>query len=89
MVYQWVIIQPASGINIAHYLFYMNQKQIDNLSKYCYDVSKLILGFAVVGNLLSGKFSLKAFGIGLAITSGLLITGYVLDGKEVEKGDAD
>ena len=67
----------------------MNKKQIDNLSKYCYDVSKLMLGCAVVGNVFSGKFSLRAFGIGLSITAGLLITGYFLDGKEVEKGDTD
>ncbi len=31
----------------------MNQKQRENVAKYLYDCSKLILSIAVIGNLLS------------------------------------
>ena len=61
----------------------MNKKQIDNLSKYCYDTSKIVLGLMVIGNLISDKFSKHTFLIGLIATCGFLIMGYFIDRKEV------
>ena len=61
----------------------MNKKQIDNLSKYCYDVSKLVMSFAVIGNFLSDKFSKYAFWIGLITACILLIIGLFIDRTEV------
>ena len=63
----------------------MNKKQIDNLSKYCYDVSKLVLGLMVIGNLISDTFSEQTFGIGLAATCGFLVMGLLIDRLEVNK----
>ncbi len=68
---------------------YMNKKQIDNLSKYCYDMSKLLMGLAVVGNILSDKPSWKALIIGLASAFILIFVGYLLDQKEVDTGDTN
>ena len=65
----------------------LNKKQIDNLSKYCYDISKLVMGLAVVGNFISDKFSLKALWIGLVCTLIFLIFGHLLDRLEVNKND--
>ena len=65
----------------------MNKKQIDNLSKYCYDISKLVMGIAVVGNFISDKFSWRALGIGLITAIVLLIIGFVIDRMEVSKND--
>jgi len=65
----------------------MNNKQIDNLSKYCYDISKLVIGFAVVGNIISDKFSWRALGIGLITSIVLLIIGFVIDRMEVSNND--
>ncbi len=65
----------------------MNQKQIDNISKFCYDMTKLVLGLAVVGNLISDKVSLKALWIGIITAVGFLFIGYFLDKKEVDRGD--
>ena len=65
----------------------MNKKQIDNLSKYCYDVSKLVMGFAVVGNVISDKFSWKALAIGFITAIVLLIIGFVIDLMEVNNND--
>ena len=62
----------------------LNRKQIDNLSRYCYDISKLIVGIVVIGNFLSDKFSLNLFLAGTGGTILFLITGYFLDGMEVE-----
>lgn len=63
----------------------MNKKQIDNLSKYCYDISKLIMGLMVIGNLISDKFSKHTFGIGMIATCGFLIMGLLIDRMEVNK----
>ena len=65
----------------------MNKKQIDNLSKYCYDISKLVMGFTVVGNFVSNKFSLKTLLIGLVAALIFLIFGHLLDRLEVDKND--
>jgi len=67
----------------------MNRKQIDNLSKLCYDMTKLVLGIAVIGNIVSDKFYLKAILIGLITGIAFLFIGYMLDKKEVSKDDHD
>ncbi|MBI5194538.1 MAG: hypothetical protein HZA08_14025 [Nitrospirae bacterium] len=67
----------------------MNEKQIDNLSKYCYDMSKLIMGVAVVGNLVSDQYSFKALWIGLITAMILMISGFIIDRMEVSKNDKD
>ncbi|HZX47707.1 MAG TPA: hypothetical protein VFF47_00640 [Nitrospirota bacterium] len=67
----------------------MNRKQIDNLSKLCYDMIKLTIGLTVIGNLISDKFSLLALCIGLISAIGLLFSGYKLDQKEVKKDEPD
>ncbi len=67
----------------------MNKKQIDNLSKFCYDMAKLVPGLAVIGNLVSDKFYLKALFIGLITGVGFFFTGYMLDKKEVNKNDSN
>ena len=67
----------------------MNRKQIDNLSKLCYDITKLVLGIAVIGNIVSDKFNLMSISIGLISGVAFLFTGYVLDKKEVSKNDDD
>ena len=61
----------------------MNKKQIDNLSKYCYDISKLIMGLGVIGNLISDKFSKHTLLIGLIGVVFFLIAGFVIDRMEV------
>ena len=63
----------------------INKKQIDNLSKYCYDVSKLVMSFAVIGNFLSDKFSKHTFWIGLIATCVFLVMGLLIDRTEVNK----
>ena len=88
MVNQSFMIHPDSGISIAHYVFYMNQKQIDNFSKYCYDLSKLMIAFPVIGNMLSDKFSWKTLSIGCIATFIFLFVGYFLDKKEADKDDS-
>lgn len=65
----------------------MNKKQLDNLSKYCYDISKLVIGLMVIGNLISDNFSMRAFVIGLAVGMILLIFGHLLDRLEVPQND--
>jgi len=65
----------------------LKQKQIDNLSKYCYDISKLVMGIAVVGNFISDKFSWGALWIGLITAIVLLIIGFVIDLMEVSNND--
>ena len=67
----------------------MNRKQIDNLSKLCYDITKLVLGIAVIGNIVSDKFYLKAILIGLLTGIVFLFIGYMLDKKELSKDDND
>jgi hypothetical protein len=67
----------------------MNRRQIDNLSKLCYDIVKLVIGIAVIGNLVSDKFHLKAILIGVITGVAFLFTGYMLDKKEVSENDND
>ena len=45
------------------------------------------MGLAVIGNLISDKFSLTALCIGFICTLIFLIFGYLLDKEEVEQND--
>ena len=63
----------------------MNKKQIDNLSRLCYDIIKLMIGLPVLGNVLSDKFSVKALWIGVMSASVFLVVGLLLDRWEVDK----
>jgi len=65
----------------------VNKKQIDNLSKYCYDISKILLGLAVVENLLADTPSWRVLSIGFVSTIIFILMGYFLDKKEANKGD--
>ena len=67
----------------------MNRKQIDNLSKLCYDITKLVLGIAVIGNIVSDKFYLKSILIGIITGVAFLFFGYMLDKKGVSENDND
>ncbi|MBI4689000.1 MAG: hypothetical protein HY754_01810 [Nitrospirae bacterium] len=60
----------------------MNKKQRENLAKYSYDLSKIMVTAPLLGNLLSDKFSIYAFWFGLISAFIFLIVGYVLDKKE-------
>ncbi|MDD5435152.1 MAG: hypothetical protein PH343_06960 [Nitrospira sp.] len=50
-------------------------------------MSKLIIGVAVVGNLLSDQYSFKAFWIGLITAMITMIIGFIIDRMEVSKND--
>lgn len=63
----------------------MNKKQIDNMSKLCYDIIKLMIGLPVLGNVLSDKFSFKTLWIGVVIALILLVVGFLLDRLEVNE----
>lgn len=65
----------------------MNKKQVDNLAKYNYDISKLVMGVAVIGNLISDQFSSKALWIGLGVAVIFLIFGNILDRLEASNND--
>lgn len=63
----------------------LNKKQIDNISKYCYDISKLVMGLAVIGNVVSDQFSIINFLIGLSVACVFFIMGVFIDRMEVNK----
>ena len=60
----------------------MNKKQRENLAKYTYDLSKIMVTAPLIGNMLSDKFSTLAFWLGLSFALIFLIIGYMLDHKE-------
>lgn len=63
----------------------IKKKQIDNLSKLCYDVLKLMIGLPVLGKVLSDKFSFKILGIGVISALVFLVLGLLLDNLEVNQ----
>jgi len=62
----------------------LNKRQRENLAKYTYDLSKIMVAVPIVGNALSDIFSLKAFWLGLAAVLSLLLLGFLLDRKQEE-----
>ena len=76
--------------NMVYELLYiennmMNTKQIDNISKLCYDICKIMLSLTVIGNILSDEISIQAIWIGSIIAIICLISGFLLDRLEVNK----
>ncbi len=59
----------------------MNNRQRENLAKYAYDMSKLMIAVPVLGNLLAPEFSDLAFWTGLATATGSLVVAYLLDSQ--------
>lgn len=60
-----------------------NKKQKDNLSKFSYDVAKIVLAVSVIGPLAKPEqFNLSIATGGLLITCLFLLLGYMLDAKE-------
>jgi uncharacterized membrane protein len=62
----------------------MNKMQRENLAKYAYDVSKLVLGGFVIANILSETFSLRVLSVGILVAIVFLVLGYFLNKKEEE-----
>ena len=59
----------------------MNQRQRENTARYLYDLSKIVLATAVVGNLIAGKsFDVLISLIGSPIAYLLFWWGHILDG---------
>lgn len=67
----------------------MNEKQIDNISKLCYDMCKIMVSLTVVGNILSDEISIKTIWIGSIIALICLISGFLLDRLEVNQNVKD
>jgi ABC-type proline/glycine betaine transport system permease subunit len=59
----------------------VNRKQRDNLARYAYDVSKIMVAVPVLGNALSAGFSILAFWLGMAAALVFLVLGLFLDRK--------
>jgi len=61
------------------------EKQKDNLSKYCWDLSKIIIAVLVITPLARPEAA-QALGmsIGIAVGVAFAAAGYVLDGMEVK-----
>ena len=63
-------------------LVFMVQGQRENVAKYLYDMSKIVLATTVIGNLSAWKdFDILALAIGASGGYILFWWGYVLDGK--------
>ena len=59
----------------------MTQRQRENLAKYLYDLSKIVLAAAVIGNLIAwNRFNVVTFSLGGMTEVGLFYWGYYLDG---------
>jgi hypothetical protein len=61
------------------------EKQKDNLSKYCWDLSKITIA-ALVITPLARPVAVEALGMSIGIVVGVAFAaaGYVLDGMEVK-----
>ena len=64
--------------------FFKNNSQKDNISKYCFDVSKIILAILVIAPIVKDGLenTYLAFG-GITLVLFFFFAGYLLDGKEV------
>ena len=60
-------------------------QQKDNLSKFLYDLAKIVLAIAVIGPAVSlSVFSYAAMLGGLAVAGAAFVFAYYLDGKETQ-----
>lgn len=57
----------------------VNSRQRENLAKYAYDLSKLMMAIPVLGNLVAPQFSNRAFWAGIVAASVFVVLGYLLD----------
>ena len=78
---EFLNLSPLADPLLLH-TFMINRKQLDNLAKYCYDISKLVIGLMVIGNLLSDRFSIYTFWIGIGVALIFLVFGHLLDRLE-------
>ncbi|MEW6246833.1 MAG: DUF6722 family protein [Nitrospirota bacterium] len=65
----------------------MTQRQRENLARYAYDVSKIMVAVPILGNSLSEHFSLTAFWLGIAAATIFLLLGFLLDRREEPSHD--
>jgi len=60
----------------------MNKKQRENSAKYLYDLSKIVLTIAVIGNVVAGeRFNLMIFLYGIVGAALTFIWAYRIDGR--------
>ncbi len=64
--------------------FFKNNQQKDNIAKYCFDVSKIILAILVIAPIVKDGLenTYLAFG-GITLVLFFFFAGYLLDSKEV------
>ncbi len=63
-----------------------NEKQKDNLAKFCYDTAKIILAITVISPIAKPEsFHLSLFVGGFTVTILLFVLAFLLDSKEVTK----
>ncbi len=63
---------------------FKNSKQKDNIDKYCFDVSKIILAILVIVPIVKDGLTNTLLTIGgISLVLFFFLTGYLLDGKEV------
>lgn len=62
------------------------EKQKDNLSKFSYDMAKIILGIFVIGPIINKEvFQLHFFLWGIILGIILVLFGFMLDSRELIK----
>jgi hypothetical protein len=59
----------------------VNRRQRENLARYAYDVSKIMVAIPVLGNALSANFSVLAFWLGMTTALVFWVLGLLLDRK--------
>ncbi|MBI4645756.1 MAG: hypothetical protein HY738_03925 [Bacteroidia bacterium] len=61
------------------------EKQKDNLTKYLYDISKIIIAVMVIGPIAKPEsFNIFAFVIGVVVSIIFFLLGQTLDKKEIK-----
>ncbi len=60
----------------------MKKKQRENLARYTYDLSKIMVAAPILGNSLATSFSVRAFWFGLAAAGSFLLFGLLLDHEQ-------
>lgn len=59
----------------------VNKTQRQNLAKYFYDLSKVVITIAAITNVFSSEFDVTNFWLGVVATIILYLIGFFLDGK--------
>ncbi|SFV88070.1 hypothetical protein MNB_SUP05-SYMBIONT-5-1270 [hydrothermal vent metagenome] len=64
--------------------FFTNNNQKDNIAKYCFDVSKIILAILVITPIVKDGLENTYLAFeGITLVLFFFFAGYLLDGKEV------